>query len=159
MNDLRSLVALFFPGVAFAIGLVWMRGDPRLLGPPWELFAIALFGAAGTVAGLLDWRLHRSGATVGAPERRAHLLALGLGGGSLFVLMALASVLGARVLLIPVIASAIFTTALICYDEFVHHRRRRCSVYETRLHQTLVFSNGLAFLAWAHWCFVRSPLG
>ena len=41
----------------------------------------------------------------------------------------------------------------ISYDEFVFHRR--CGPFERVTHRLLTFGNGLAFLAWAHWCFVR----
>ena len=47
----------------------------------------------------------------------------------------------------------IFTVVLICYDEFLFHRR--CGRFETLMHRLLTFGNGLAFLAWVHWCFVR----
>ena len=57
-------------------------------------------------------------------------------------------------LLLPIIVVALFTATLICYDEFVFHRKR-CGVYETLLHRLLVFGNGVAWLAWMHWCFVR----
>jgi hypothetical protein len=39
------------------------------------------------------------------------------------------------------------------YDEFVFHRR--CGRFETFTHRLLTCGNGLAFLAWTHWCFVR----
>ena len=60
--------------------------------------------------------------------------------------------------LLPALVVLIYTTALICYDEFVYHRRR-CQKLETLLHRTLVFGNGLAWLAWAQWCFVRGGVG
>jgi hypothetical protein len=76
----------------------------------------------------------------------------------LFVLMSLASVLDRPVVvLIPVIVVVLFITTLICYDEFLFHRKR-CGRYETVLHRLLVFGNGLAWLAWVHWCFVRERL-
>ena len=43
---------------------------------------------------------------------------------------------------------------MICYDEFVFHRRA-CGLYETILHRVLVLGNGTALLVWMHWCFVR----
>jgi hypothetical protein len=46
---------------------------------------------------------------------------------------------------------------MICYDEFVFHRKR-CGRYETMLHRLLVFGNGIAWLAWMHWCFVRERI-
>ena len=55
--------------------------------------------------------------------------------------------------IIPIIGVALWTTALICYDEFVFHRQR-CSTHETWLHRMTVFGNGAAWLAWVHYCFV-----
>jgi hypothetical protein len=109
-----------------------------------------------TAAGAADWRFHRSGKTaIGRPEHRSELLALAGGGLPLFALMAAASVLPRpHVLLIPVLVVVLFTVVMICYDEFVFHRKR-CGAYETLLHRLLVFGNGVAWLAWVHWCFVR----
>jgi hypothetical protein len=56
--------------------------------------------------------------------------------------------------LLPVLIVLLFTVTLICYDEFIFHRRR-CRRLETVLHRLLVFGNGTAWLAWAHWCFVQ----
>lgn len=159
---MRSLFAVLAPGTLFLAGLAVLSKDPRFLwlsdvgSYPWELWLIGVAGTAGTLGGVLDWRYHRTSVLVGAPERRAHFLALSAGGGSVFVLLALASVRDPLPFLVPVIAAALFTTALIAYDELVFHRRRRCGAYETVLHRTLVFGNGAAFLAWVHWCFVRS---
>lgn len=157
-----TLIALFVPGALFAVGLFLVRDHPRfdwlgeLIRWPWELWVIALCGMTATVAGAADWVYHRSGRTfVGAAEHRSELAALACGGLPLFVLMAAASLLSRPVvLLVPVLVVVLFTTVLICYDEFVYHRKR-CGRYETILHRTLVFGNGLAWLAWAHWCFVR----
>jgi hypothetical protein len=155
-------VALFVPGVLFAAGLYLMRDDPRfswvrdVSAYPWEFWALTVCGGVATVAGVADWRYHRSGRTVvGAAEHRSELLALLGGGVPLFGLMAAASIIDrpARVLL-PVVVVVLATASLICYDEFVFHRKR-CGGYETLLHRLLVFGNGLAWLAWAHWCFVR----
>jgi hypothetical protein len=156
-----ALVAMLVPAVAFPLGLVLLRDHPRFvwLGDvrayPWELWAVAACGTAATLGGLLDWRFHRSGATVvGRREHRAHVLALGGGGVPLFALMAAAS-LSPRpaALLVPVLVILIFTVVVIAYDEFVFHRR--CGRFETFAHRLLTCGNGLAFLAWAHWCFVR----
>jgi hypothetical protein len=91
---------------------------------------------------------------VGVREHHAHVAALGLGGLPLFCLMAAAS-LSARPLafLMPVLAVLVVTVVLICYDEFRFHRR--CGWYEAVMHRLLTVGNGLAFLAWAHWCFAR----
>jgi Flp pilus assembly pilin Flp len=156
-----TLVALFVPAVAFPLGLVLLQGDPRfawlrdLRAYPWELWAVAVCGTAATVGGVLDWSFHRSGDTVvGRREHRAHLLALAAGGVPLFALMAAAS-LSPRPLrfLLPVLVVLIATVVMICYDEFVFHRR--CGRFEAFTHRLLTCGNGLAFLAWAHWCFAR----
>jgi hypothetical protein len=157
-----TLVALFLPGVLFACGLLLVRNHPRyswLSSPasyPWELWLLLVGGIVGTTAGVLDWRYHRSGKTViGRPEHNSELAALAGGGLPLFLLMAAASSIDRpRILLIPVLVVVLFTVVMICYDEFVYHRKR-CGPHETLLHRFLVFGNGIAWLAWAHWCFVR----
>jgi hypothetical protein len=157
-----TLIALFLPGALLGVGLVLVRGQPRygwLASPalyPWELWVILASGVVATVAGLLDWRYHRSGKTaIGAPEHNSELAALAGGGLPLFGLMAAASVVPRpHLLLLPVLVVVLFTTVLICYDEFVFHRKR-CGAYETLLHRLLVLGNGVAWLAWSHWCFVR----
>ncbi len=156
-----SLVALFVPAAGFGLALAAAQNRPGLEwigdGPwPWQLWTLAVCGSAATVAGLLDWWYHRAIAkcAISAKERRCELLALGAGGVPLFGLMLGASV-SARPLqwLLPVLVLVLFTTALICYDEFIFHRKR-CQGFETALHRVLVFGNGTAWLAWAHWCFV-----
>lgn len=157
-----TLLALFVPSILFGIGLFLLRDDPRfawLAHPgayPWELWLVGVCGVIATIAGLADWRYHRSGATaIGGAEHRSELIALAGGGVPLFVLMSLASLLARpALLLIPVLLVVLFTTVMICYDEFVFHRKR-CGRYETLLHRLLVFGNGAAWLAWMHWCFVR----
>jgi len=157
-----SLIALFAPGVLFVIGLALVRDQPRFewLGDigrfPWEIWVIAVTGGVATASGVLDWRFHRSGQTViGQPEHRSELAALASGGVPLFVLMSAASVSTRPALwLVPILVVVLHTTVLICFDEFVYHRRR-CGRYETALHRLLVFGNGTAWLAWMHWCFVR----
>lgn len=155
LRELRALLALFFPVVAFAL-LFWRDLHPGALS--WELIAMITLGTVATAAGVLDWRLHRSGVSVGLPEHRAHFQAL-CAGGLLFTLMAAATARPHPWLLLPIIATAMWTCALICWDEFVHHRRRRCGPYETALHRTLVFGHAGAFLIWVHLCFVRPYLG
>jgi hypothetical protein len=157
-----ALVALSLPGLLFGLGLVLVRDNPRFswlasVGLyPWEFWVLLTCGTAATVAGGLDWTYHRSGKTViGRAEHHSELVALAGGGLPLFVLMAAASVASRpQPLLIPVILVVLFTAVMICYDEFVFHRKR-CGRYETLLHRLLVFGNGLAWLAWMHWCFVR----
>lgn len=158
-----ALAAMLLPAVLCPLGLFLLRhharfvwvGDVRAC--PWELWAIAACGTVATLGGVLDWRFHRCGATVvGQREHRAHLLALAGGGVPLFALMAAASISPrpAR-FLVPVLVVLIYTVVMICYDEFVFHRR--CARFETFTHRLLTCGNGLAFLAWAHWCFVREP--
>ena len=88
-------------------------------------------------------------------ERQCELLALAGGGIPVFLMMLMASVSRQPLeWLLPVIVGVIFTSVLICYDEFIFHRKR-CQKLETRLHRILVLGNGVAWLAWAHWCFVE----
>jgi hypothetical protein len=157
-----TLGAMLVPAVLFPLGLFLLRDDARFtwLGEvqayPWELWAIAVCGSAATLGGVLDWRFHRSGDTVvGRREHRAHLLALAGGGLPLFALMAVASICPrpAR-FLVPVLVVLIYTVVVICYDEFIFHRR--CGRFETFTHRLLTGGNALAFLAWAHWCFGRA---
>jgi hypothetical protein len=168
LKSWRSLVALFAPGLAFGLGLLWLasRGSGAwhwLARPaqwPWELWTIAGSGLLGTVAGGADWAWHRwvAKCAIGPAERRCELLAMAAGGGPLFVVMAAAS-LSARpaAWLLPAVVIVVATTVMICYDEFVFHRKR-CRRLETLLHRGLVFGQGGAWLAWAHWCFVRGGL-
>src|SRR5688572_10274387 len=157
-----ALMAMLVPAVLFPLGLWLRRHDPRLawlLSPglyPWELWAIALCGVTATVGGLLDWLFHRSGETsVGKPEHNSHVAALAGGGVPLFALMAAASVIARpQVLLLPIIVVVGYTVVLICYDEFVYHRKR-CGRFETVTHRMLTLGNGVAWLAWMHWIFVR----
>lgn len=156
-----TLLALLSPGLLFGLGLLLLAGQPRYgwVGTPWhspwEFWVVLLSGSLATLAGVADWRYHRSGkAAVGRPEHHSELLALVGGGLPLFALMAAASVLPRpQLLLLPVLVVALFTVVLICYDEFVFHRKR-CGRYETLLHRVLVFGMGVAWLAWMHWCFV-----
>jgi hypothetical protein len=156
-----ALGAMLVPAVLCPLGLLLLHDNARFawLGDvrdyPWELWAMAVCGSAATLGGVLDWRFHRGGETVvGRREHRAHLLALAGGGVPLFALMAVASISPrpAR-FLVPVLVVLIFTVVVICYDEFVFHRR--CGRFETFMYRLLTCGNGLAFLAWAHWCFVR----
>ena len=157
-----SVLFLFLPGLGFAGGSVLLSARPewawlRVPGSyPWELWAIALGGGVATSGGFLDWRLHRTQKLVmGLKEKRYELMALGLGGFPLFLLMSLASLSPHPAqYLLSVLVVLLFTVVLICYDEFVFHRKR-CGKYENFLHRLLVFGNGFAWLAWAHWCFVK----
>ncbi|MBN8226148.1 hypothetical protein JYK02_01345 [Corallococcus macrosporus] len=156
------MLASLMPGGLFGVALVFLAGQPGfgwLINPsryPWELWVIALAGTVATTAGVLDWRYHRTaGIRVGPNEHRAELLALAGGGLPLFLLMCAASVARqSRAFLLPVLVVLLWTVVLICYDEFVFHRRR-CDGHEALLHRTLLAGHCAAFLAWAHFCFVR----
>jgi hypothetical protein len=160
-HGVLALGAMLVPAAICPLGLFLLREDPRFawLGDirayPWELWVVAVCGTAATLGGILDWRFHRSGDTVvGRREHRAHLLALAGGGVPLFALMAAASIsLRPAQFLVPVLVVLIYTVVMISYDEFVFHRR--CGRFETFTHRLLTCGNGLAFLAWCHWCFVR----
>lgn len=159
-----SLIALLIPCLGFPAGLVLLAKSNQahqwLLHPtqwPWELWVMTLAGLTALVGGLGDWGYHRwvTHCFVGRAERRCELAALAGGGVPMFGLLCVASISGSpHRFLLPVMIVLIYTTALICYDEFVYHRRR-CKRIETLLHRALVFGNGTAFLAWAHWCFVE----
>lgn len=161
-----SLVALLIPGVGFGILLLLVEKSGRFSGLatfstfPWELWLIAVAGTLATLGGLADWAFHRwvAKCKIGKAERRCELIALAAGGAPVFLLMALASAAKAPSLyLLPIVVLVLFTTVLICYDEFIFHSRR-CKKLETVFHRVLVLGNALAFLAWFHWCFVREHI-
>jgi hypothetical protein len=56
--------------------------------------------------------------------------------------------------LIPAMVVLMFTVPMICYDEFIYHRRR-CTRWETLWHRILTGGMAVAWLGWAHWCFAR----
>ncbi|MCL1475963.1 hypothetical protein [Argonema antarcticum] len=157
---MKSLIALFVPGVAFYICLSLLWNHPQFTwlhdwgAYPWEFWGISFCGIVATIAGVIDWLYHRKKLRiVGELERKYEMLALA-GGVPLFILMAVASLIEKPTnFLIPVIIVVLYMTVLICYDEFLFHRR--CKPFETTMHRLLVFGNGFAWLAWAHWCFVR----
>ena len=163
-----SLGLSLVPGVVFGLGLVIAASSPRfawvgeLTRWPWQLLVIALGGSVATAAGVLDWLYHRhAGIAVGKPERRAELLALGLGGVPLFALMAGATLCSQPLaFLVPVMLVLVATTVMVSYDEVAFHRRR-CAPVEHLLHRLLTGGHLTAFLAWAHWVFVygTSPAG
>ena len=155
-----ALLAMLAPAVGFPLavwavrdrpGFEWVRHPSQF---PWQLWTIAACGAAATAGGACDWLIHRSGVTaVGRAEHRAHVLALAGGGLPLFGLTAAASVSRRPLdLLVPVVVVAVVTVVLICRDEFRFHRR--CGRVEMLTHRALTIGNGLAWLAWVHWCFV-----
>jgi hypothetical protein len=164
---MATLLALFAPAAAL---LALLTFAPLLPLPPhlprltelesWpaELWLLACGGALGTTAGLLDWRFHRRGERrIPRAEHRAELFALALG-GPLFALLAAASASrDPAPFLVPIVVVALAMAAAIAFDEARFHRT--CSRYETALHRVLVGGNGIAFLAWLHWCYAGGPRG
>ena len=157
---MSTLIAVLLPALAMPIALLLAGGRdglPRLLvltSWPVELWILALGGLLATVAGVLDWRFHRNGGRrIPRAEHRAEFLALALG-APLFGLLCTASLRADPTpLLVPITAIALVMAGLITFDETRFHRA--CGRYETLLHRTLVGGNGVAFLAWLHWCFAR----
>jgi len=159
-----SLLALLFPALALPLALC-CPGDrsplPHLLAPaawPLELWVLAASGCVATLGGVLDWRYHQGGGRrIPAAEHRTELRALLLG-VPLFALLVAASVIPApQPLLLPIVVLALVMAGLVVHDETRFHRG--CTRYETLLHRLLVGGNGIAFLAWLHWCFCRGGLG
>jgi len=104
-------------------------------------------GLIATAGGIFDWLFHRTYLTVSYKEHRAHLWAL-LCGNIIFICMILASITLLRhYFFLPIILLLIITTVLICYDEFLFHKKR-CRRLETMFHRMLVFGNGTAFFLW-----------
>jgi hypothetical protein len=157
-EQIFGATALLLPGAAFVWGLTRVSGLPGYLdlsdwrSIPASLWIIGVCGTLATVAGLLDLHYHVTGRRrVSKRERYGELIALGLGGTPLFALMMVASgTTEPRPFLTPIVILTMFTVAMVCLDEFVHHRRA-CSRYEAALHRTLIFGNAAAFLAWFHW--------
>lgn len=153
-----GMITLLLPGIAFVWGLTRVSGLPGYVdlsdwrAVPVSLWIIALGGTTATIAGLLDLHYHVSGKRlVSKRERYGELIALGLGGTPLFAVMMAASWSAEpSPYLTPIVILAMFTVAMVCLDEFVHHRRA-CTRYETMLHRVLIFGNAAAFLAWFHW--------
>ena len=164
-KDFISLATMLVPGVGFGCILLGLASfSPRfswLLHPslyPWQLHCIAVTGSIATIGGIGDWMFHRIYVAVGPAERKSHLLALASGGLPLFLFMILASASRTpEMYLIPIIISVLYTTVLICFDEFVFHYRR-CGWFETVMHRFLVLGNGCAWLAWMHWIYVSGGL-
>jgi hypothetical protein len=163
---IASLLCLLVPSLGFPLGIAALASQPayhwlvEVSAWPWEFWIIGISGTCALIGGLGDWIYHRwfARCVIGKAERRCELLALGGGGVPLFAMMVCASASAhPERWIVPVMFVIIYTTALICYDEFIYHRRR-CRRLETVLHRSLVFGNGLAFLAWAHWCFVKGGL-
>jgi len=158
-----SLILLFIPAVLFLAFLIHYRQELQLSSLknfpylPWQFIGVAVFGIIATIGGALDWRYHRNPLNMKIPkkERDAEAAALGLGGIPMFILMCFASLSAhPNNYLIPIILVLIYTVTAISYDEFVFHIKR-CGKIETIYHRMLVFGNGLAWLSWIHFIYVR----
>ncbi|MBR9859376.1 hypothetical protein GYB22_01215 [bacterium] len=163
MRPYLSLIFLFTPALAFALFLFLFKSHSNLqlsgVFPfvPLPFYGIAFFGIIATIGGLLDWKFHRDPLNLKIPvkERDAEALALGTGGIPLFILMALATLSPSpNIYLIPILLVLIYTVSIICYDEFVFHRKR-CGPKETAFHRMLVFGNGLAWLCWMFYIYYK----
>ena len=155
-----GLTLAFLPGMVFIFGL-WNLQMKHVISwnfpnVPWELWVIGLTGTAALTAAVNDWYFHTKN-PVSPVEERGEVFAL-MGGSAMFILMALASLSNNPTkFLIPILVDLLCTVALICHDEFVFHRRR-CGAYENFLHKIIIFGNGIAWLSWFHWIFVRVRL-
>lgn len=157
---MSTLIALILPAVLLPALLV-AAGErselPRLFALstwPVELWILVISGAIATVAGVLDWSFHRyGGRRIPRAEHRAELMALALGLPLFGLLIGASSIANPSVLLVPIVGLALAIAGLIVFDETRFHRT--CGRYETALHRLLVGGNGIAFLAWMHWCFTR----
>ena len=158
-----GLSLAFLPGTVFVLGL-WNMKMRHLVSwefpnVPWELWMIGMTGTAALIAAVGDWYFHAHTAKgkVSPLEEQGEIIAL-TGGAVMFFLMAAATLsTNPRMYLVPIAVDLIFTVAMICHDEFVFHRRR-CGQYESALHKVIVFGNGIAWLSWFHWIFVRVRL-
>lgn len=163
LRQYLSLVLLFVPAVLFALLLVAFRDHPNLglsrVFPfvPWQFVVLGISGVIATIGGVLDWRFHRDPLKLqlSKKERDAEAAALGLGGVPMFGMM-WAAMMSTKptFFLVPIVVILVYTTAAICYDEFVFHVHR-CGKTETRYHRMLVFGNALAWLAWFHYIYCR----
>ncbi|PJZ47384.1 hypothetical protein EHQ30_06455 [Leptospira brenneri] len=123
----------------------------------WQFFVIIITGTIATIGGFLDWRFHRKTLRMklSKKERTVEAIALGLGGLPMFFLMWFAMISANPIeFLLPIILVLIFTVTAICYDEFIFHKKR-CGNLENRYHQMLIFGNGIAWLAWFHFIYIK----
>ena len=163
MRTRVGLSLAIFPGLAFISGIWFLHSTGRMPGLsassiPWELWCIAVFGTTALMASAGDWAYHTFvlQGKVSTAEDKVELLALGFGGLPMFILMALASLsYHPQSYLIPIVTVLMFTVVMICKDEFMFHTRR-CKAFENWLHEIIVFGNGIAWLSWFHWIFVRA---
>lgn len=162
-REYTSIVLLFCPPLLFLALILIYQDHPNLhldtVFPylPWQFLCLGLFGIVATIGGVLDWMYHRNPLNLKIPlkEREAEAAALGLGGVPMFILLCLATLSEAPIAyLIPILIVLIYTVVMICYDEFVFHRKR-CGKRENWYHRMLVFGNGLAWLSWMHLIFNR----
>ena len=173
LTRLLGILTFMAPGAGFIAALFMVRGRPEfaflesagnwgrsrgvLAGNcPLELWLIAVGGSLATLAGMADFVWHVRGLReVSRREERGEIVALALGGAPLFALMAAASVAAEpKNYLLPILVVTMFTVICVCHDEFVYHRRA-CARMESFFHHVLLTGNGLAFLAWFAWIFVR----
>lgn len=163
LHNYISLLLLFAPVLMFVFLMILDYDNQRL--PiqinfpylPWQLIVMMITGSIATIGGFLDWRFHRKTLQmkVSKKERIVEAVALGFGGLPMFLLMWLAMVSeNPNDFLIPIIVVLIFTVTLICYDEFVFHKKR-CEEVENRYHKMLVFGNGITWLLWFHFIYVK----
>src|SRR5436190_3342141 len=165
VTRVAGLLAFATPGAGFIAGLFLVRSRPEfafLEHPgswPWELWVIAIGGSIATIAGFADFVWHVRGLReVSRREERGEIIALAVGGALRFLIMAAASVTTApKPFMLPALVATMFTVACVCHDEFVYHRLA-CKPLEALFHRALIFGNGLAYLAWFHWVFVRDRL-
>lgn len=158
VRDYLSLILLFLPPLLFVCLFCIFRNARSLQFSvfPWQFIILGISGIVATTGGVLDWRFHRDPLNLKLPkkERDAEAAALGLGGLPMFILMWFA-MLSEKPLwyLIPICVVLIYTVVLICYDEFIFHRKR-CGKRETTYHRMLVFGNAIAWLSWLHYIYL-----
>lgn len=156
-----SLLFLFIPPSLFGVLLILYWDNPQLgitkSFPylPLQFWILVFSGIIATLGGVKDWMFHRYvlDMKISQKERDAEAQALGLGGMPMFILMWIAMLSSnPSSYLIPILLVLIYTIVMICYDEFVFHRKR-CGKTENLYHRMLVLGNGVAWLAWFHFIY------
>ncbi|MDF3821065.1 hypothetical protein P3G55_14225 [Leptospira sp. 96542] len=163
ISNYFSLALLLSPACLFFAFSFMIKDIPRFSLSnsfpylPWQFFTIIIAGKVATIGGILDWRFHRKNIQmkISKKERITEVIALGFGGLPMFFLMWFA-MMSTRptIYLIPIIVVLIFTVSVICYDEFIFHKKR-CGRLENLYHRMLVIGNGIAWLAWFQYIYVR----